>query len=123
MSQVRRALRVGGGVWATEEIASVGQERSDDILEDVALGHDVAGGDVKGVSGDGVPVVVDCVQQGVASDLGSATRGVVDVVALQGDQVVGASEVDSPVVVAVAGCAPACVAVELAVGERHAVGG
>lgn len=74
------------------------------------------------MSGVGVPVVVDCVQQGVASDLGRASRDVVDVVALHGNHVVGASQVDSPVVVAVAGCAPACVAVELAVGERHAVG-
>lgn len=71
---------------------------------------------------DGVPVVVDCVQQGVSADLGSAAGGVVDVVPLHGDQVAGAGQVDGPVMVAVAGGAPAGVAVKLAVGEGHAVG-
>lgn len=41
-------------------------------------------------------------QDGVTLDLGAAAAGMVNVVALQGDQVVGAVEVDGPVVVGVA---------------------
>ena len=64
-----------------------------------------------------VPVVVDGVQVGVALDLGRAAAGLVQVVALQGDLVAGAVQVDVPVVVVVAGCRPGSVAVDLAVGD------
>lgn len=121
MPQVRRALRISVRIRAAEQVPSVGLERRHDVLEDVALGYHVAGGDVEGVARDGVPVVVDCVQQRVSADLGCAAGGVVDVVPLHGDQVAGTRQVDSPVVVAVAGGAPAGVAVKLAVGEGHAV--
>lgn len=123
MPKVRRALRISVRVRAPEQVPAVGIQRLHDVLEYVALRHHVAGGDVEGVAGDGVPVVVNSVEEGVAADLGRATRGVVDVVPLHGDQVVGTRQVDGPVVVAVTGCAPAGVAVELAVGEGHAVGG
>lgn len=123
MPQVRRALRVRVRVWAAEQVPRVGIQRLHDVLEDIALCHHVAGGDVKGVPGHGVPVVVDSVQQGVSAELGRAAGGVVDVVALHGDQVVGARQVDGPVMMAIARCAPAGLAVELAVGEGDAVGG
>lgn len=48
-----------------------------------------------------VPVIVHCVQDSIALDLGRATRSVVDVVALEGDHVVGAGEVKSPVVTSI----------------------
>jgi hypothetical protein len=35
-----------------------------------------------------VPVVVDGVEEGVATDLGAAAGGVVDVVVLEGDQLI-----------------------------------
>jgi hypothetical protein len=47
----------------------------------------------------------------------------VDVVPLEGDEVVGAGEVDAPVVVGVAGGGPGCCAVDVAVGDCDAVGG
>jgi hypothetical protein len=42
-------------------------------------------------------------ENGVALDLGGATRGVVNVVALESDHVVGSGEVESPVVASIAG--------------------
>lgn len=43
-----------------------------------------------------------CVQQCVTLDLGAATTKVVDVVALEGDQITRAIEVNTPVSVAIA---------------------
>lgn len=63
------------------------------------------------------------VQEGAALDLGGTTAGVVDVVALHGDVVVGAIEVDTPVVVAVAGGGVVGGTVDVAVGDGHALGG
>lgn len=51
-------------------------------------------------------------QKGVALDLGGASAGAVDVVALHGDEIAGAGEVDAPVVVAVAGGGPVAGAVD-----------
>lgn len=115
------AAAVGDG----EELAADGLVNGvGDVLEDVALGQDVAAGvDLEGVARVGVEVVVDGVQQHVAGGLGRAARGVVDVVALEGHQVAGAGEVETPVVVAVAGGAPRGRAVDLGVGDGHAVGG
>lgn len=62
-------------------------------------------------------------QEGAALDLGGTATGVVDVVALQGDVVVGAVKVDTPVVVAVAGGGIAGGTVDIAVGDGHALGG
>ena len=47
----------------------------------------------------------------------------VDVVSFHGDEVRGAGEVDTPVVVAVAGGGPAGDAVDVVVGEGYTVGG
>lgn len=63
------------------------------------------------------------VQEGAALDLGGTATGVVDVVALQGDVVVGTVKVDTPVVVAVAGSGVAGGTVDVAVGDGHALGG
>lgn len=71
-----------------------------DVLEYVALSDNLGTRvGLEGVSGVGVEVVVDGVDKGVAGDLGGAAGGVVDVVALEGDKVVAAGEVQSPVVV------------------------
>jgi hypothetical protein len=63
------------------------------------------------------------VQEGAALDLRGTTASVVDVVALHGDVVVGAVEVDTPVVVAVAGGRVVGGTVDEAVGDGHALGG
>lgn len=124
-AQVGRADGVGGGVGGGEQLAlDVGQDGRGHVLEDVALGQDHgARVDLEGVVGRRVPVVVDGVQERVAGDLGAAARGVVDVVVLEGHQVARAGEVQRPVVVGVAGGRPRRAAVDLAVGNGHAVGG
>ena len=71
----------------------------------------------------GVPVVVDGVKDGVSSHLWAATTGVVNVVTLHGDEVLGARQVDAPVVVVVARGGPGGGAVEFGVGEGDAAGG
>ena len=72
--------------------------------------------------GVGVEVVVDGVEEGVTSNLGRAAGGVVDVVALEGDHVVGTGEVHAPVVVAVAGSRPGGGTVDLVVGDGDLAG-
>lgn len=62
-------------------------------------------------------------QDGVASELGGTAGEVVDVVVLEGDLVVGAGEVQVPVVVSVAGGGPLALAVDVAVGDAHAARG
>ena len=122
VTERRRADGIRAGGRAPEELARVLQQRGLDVLEDVALGDDV-GAVVEGVARVGVEVVVDGVDEGVAADLGGAAGCVVDVVALEGDEVVGARQVERPVVVVVAGGGPVGVAVELVVGDGDAVGG
>lgn len=63
------------------------------------------------------------VQEGAALDLGRTTAGVVNVVTLHRDVVVGTVQVDSPVVIAVAGGRVTGRAVDVAVGDGHALGG
>jgi hypothetical protein len=63
------------------------------------------------------------VQVGVALDLGGAAAGLVQVVALHGDLVAGAVQVDVPVVVVVAGGRVVGLAVDVVVGEGDAVAG
>jgi hypothetical protein len=63
------------------------------------------------------------VQQSVALDLGRPATGVVDIVALHGDHVAGAIEVDTPVVVAVAGGRVVRDTVDVRVGDGDAVVG
>lgn len=100
-TQRRGAVLVGGSVGAGEDLSNNFEKRRDDVLEDVALGKHVGVGGtaVEGVAAVGVPVVIDSVQQSVATNLGRASRGVVDVVALEGDLVCAASKVKSPVMV------------------------
>lgn len=62
-------------------------------------------------------------QESVALDLGGTAGGVVDVVALHGDHVGGAVEVDTPVVVAVAGSGVVGLAVDEGVGDGDTVVG
>jgi hypothetical protein len=94
-----------------------------DVLEHVALSKDLSAGvGLESVLGVGVEVVVDCVEERVAADLGGAAGGVVDVVLLQGDEVVGASQINTPIVLAVAGSGPGCCAINVAVGNGDAVG-
>lgn len=64
-----------------------------------------------------VPIVVDGVEERVSLDFGRSAGEVVDVVALEGDEVLGTVEEQSPVCVAVAisgVCYKMCVSVELA---------
>jgi hypothetical protein len=110
---------------AVEQLATqTGLLRLDDVLENIAFRNDLcAGVGFERVLGVGVEVVVHGVQQRVARDLGRTARSVVDVVFLQRNKVVGASEVHAPVVVAVASRRPAGCAVDVAVGNRDAVRG
>lgn len=66
---------------------------------------------------DVVPVVVRHVDYGVGTDLWRAARGVVDVIALESDGVLGTSHVHCPVVVAVAVRRPAGGTVHEVVGD------
>lgn len=62
MAEVGRAGRVGAGAGRGEDAARDGrQQRRDDVLEDVALGHGHGArlAHVEGVARDGVPFVVD----------------------------------------------------------------
>lgn len=124
-AEVGGADGVAGGVGGGEELAlNVGQDGGGDVLEDVALGENHGTGvDLESVVGGRVPVVVDGVQQSVAGDLRATAGGVVDVVVLEGDQIAGTSEVQSPVVVGIAGSGPGGATVNLAVGDGHTVGG
>ena len=60
-------------------------------------------------------------EKGVALNLGATTAGVVDVVALHGDHVGVAIQVDSPVVVGIAGGGPFADTVDVVVRESDAV--
>lgn len=126
MAEGRGADRVGRSARGGEDLTAggLGVDRGVDVLESVAFGDDGgAGADLEGVALDRVPVVVDGVEESVAADLGGAAADVVDVVALESDHVVRAGEVESPVVVVVAGGGPAAAAVDLGVGDGHAVAG
>jgi hypothetical protein len=94
------------------------------ILEDVPFGNNhTTSSIIEGMARVGIPVVVDGMEQGVATDLGAAARGVVNIVTLHCDQIVGSGQVHGPVVMAIAGRGPACRAIEFVVGECHSVGG
>lgn len=95
MPEVRRASGVRVGVGAGEDLAGDGAvDHVAGVLEHVALGEDLSARvDLEQVPAALVPVVVDGVQERVACDLGGAARGVKNVVALEGHEVVGAGEV------------------------------
>lgn len=68
--------------------------RGGDVVECAAFDQDVGVLAFEGVAGVVGPVVVDGVEEGGAADFGGAAGGVVDVVAFEGDLVVGADEVE-----------------------------
>lgn len=121
----RLALLVGGGIRGAEELSADGRLNGGiNVLESVTLGEDVATGtNLEGVALDVVEVVVNGVEKGVALDLGHTAGGVVEVVALQGDHVVRAIKVDTPVVVAVAGSGVVGATVDKGVGDSDTVVG
>ena len=124
VTKVGSAGSISSSSSSTEQFSSVAEKRGYNVLEDVALSNYLtAGSNVESVARVGIPVVVDGVNERVSADLGTAARGVVNVVVLHGDKVGGASQVDGPVVVAVAGGGPASYTIELIVREGHAVGG
>jgi len=67
-----------------------------------------------------IPEVVDYVDDGIASKLGRAALGVVDVVVLEGDCVLGAGQVHGPVVVGVTASGPLGLAIDEVVGDCDA---
>ena len=94
------------------------------ILKDVAFSNNhTTSSIVKGMTRVRVPVVVDGMEERIATDLGTAARGVVDVVTLHRDQIVGSGQIYGPVMMTIAGRGPARRAIELIVGECHAVRG
>ena len=124
MPQRPTTSRIRAGTRRAEEPATVRQQRGLHVLKHVPLRDDhAARAVIERVARVGVEVVVDGVQQRVAVHLGRAAGGVVDVVALHGDEVLGARQVDGPVVVVVARGGPGGGAVELGVGQRDAAGG
>lgn len=109
----------------TEELALVtlGVNGVLDVLEDVTLSEDRARVDLESVVRDIVEEVVDGVEESVAGDLGATAGNSVDVVVLEGDEIVGAGEVETPVVVVVAASRPAGGTINLAVGDGDTVAG
>lgn len=94
VAEVGRADSVSRGARAGEELAGEagGLDRSNDVLEDIALGDDLATGtNLESVASVVVPVVVDDVEEGVSTDLGGTAGGLVDVVVLEGDGLVAES--------------------------------
>lgn len=88
MLEVCRALGKGG-TGGSEEVALVREQGGLDVLEDIALGENLGTGLViESVAGVLSPEVVDGMEKGVSTKLGAAAAGVVDVVALQGDEIV-----------------------------------
>lgn len=83
MSKVRAAHSVCARARAAEKASLLLKQRRFHILEDVTLSDDhAARAAVEGVPTVGVEVVVYGVDEGVSTQFGGATGGVVDVVAL-----------------------------------------
>lgn len=124
-AKVLLALCIRASIARRINLASkTGLHRLFNILEDIAFSNNLRTRiGFKCMTTVGVEVVVHSVQDGVSSDLGGATRCVVDVVALQRDHVVAAGEVHAPIVVGVAGGGPGSRAIDLAVGDCDAVAG
>lgn len=97
---------------------------SSDVLENVSFSKDIATlADLKGVAGVILPVVVDGMQQSVTLDLRATTTSLVDVVALHSNHVARSIQVDTPVVVSVAGSRVVGFTVDEGVADCHAVVG
>lgn len=122
-TQVSRADLVSGSIRGSEKL-SINRRlnNSINVLENVALSQDVTTRtDLERVAAVVVPVVVHSVQESVALHLGASAAGVVDVVALHGDQVAVAVQVDAPVGVAVAGGGVVGQTVDVVVCQTDAV--
>lgn len=120
------ARRIGRGDRVQGASQAGGLDGGGAAVEVVALGQDGSTiADLEVVTGGGTEVVVDGVQQGSAltADLGTAARGVVNIVALQGDAVRSSREVHSPVLLTVAGGRVVALAIELVVGDGYLAGG
>jgi hypothetical protein len=120
------AAGTGGGGGGYKDLARcrVGEDGGRDGLENVALDQGVgARGDIESVARVGVPVVVEGVPDRVKLELWRTARGVVDVVAIEGDQVVVTVAENGPVVTAIAGGGPAGLTIEFVVGNGHTAGG
>lgn len=119
MSQVLGARSVGSCARTAEHFTQILQQWRNDVLEDVSFGYDHgSGSNVKCVPGAGVPVIIYRVQKGIANHLWSAAGGVVDVVSFEGNEIVGAGEVEGPVVVVITCRRPGGWAVEFGVRDR-----
>jgi len=98
-----------------KQLPLVIKQRRVDILKHIPLGNNhTTGFDIKRMTRVAVEVVVYGVEQRVSlsTDLRAAARGMVDVVALHGNEIAAAEEEDAPVVAAVAGGGPGGAAVE-----------
>jgi hypothetical protein len=119
------ATRGRGRVQDSEQATSSRSilDRCSHARERVAFSKDLsASGNLEGVAAVVLPVVVDGVQDGVAGNLRSATRSTVDVVALEGNTILSAGEVESPVLVVVACGRPVRQTINLVVGDGNATG-
>ena len=115
VSKIGLAYTIGARTRRREQLPLVVEQRRVDILENIALSNDhTASFNIKRMARIAVEVVVHRMKQRVSlsTDLRAAARGVVDVVALHGDEVAAAEEEDGPVVAAVAGGGPGSAAVE-----------
>jgi len=113
----------GGRILNSEQAASSRSifDRCNHAGERVALSENLsASRDLEGVAAVVLPVVVDGMQDSVTSNLRSATRSTVDVVTLEGDRVLGASKVESPILVVVTGSRPVRQAIDLVVRDGDA---
>lgn len=89
---VTRAVAARGSVQRCSEVL----RGICDVVEYAAFDQDVGVFAFECVAGVVGPVVVHCVQEGATPDFGGAAGGVVDVVAFEGDLVVGADEEERP---------------------------
>jgi len=125
LARTTDVVAAGGDIIGGEELAlEAGSLKGCvDVEENVALCEDVTAlTDLEGVTAVVVPVVVDGVEDGVGLDLGGTARGLVDVVVLEGDVVLGSVEVESPVLVTVAGGGIVTGAVDVRVGDGNVAG-
>lgn len=125
MAKVRRASCVAGAIRAGEDLAcqAAGLDHITCVLEHVAFCENLgARVDLEDVSAALVEVVVDGMEERVTSYLGGTAGRVKDIVPLQGHEIIGACEVQVPVVVAVTSGGPAGSPIDKVVANGHPVG-
>lgn len=124
MSQVRRASSVRRRIRAREDSSpdAAGVNHVGHVLEHASFDDDHSAAiDLECMSGIGVPVVVDGVEEGIAANFWEAAGRMVDVVTFHGHEIGGAVEVDAPVMVAVACRRPGCRTVDFIIGDRDSI--